>query len=106
MTKERVQVLEQLGFCWEHKSSVWHKRYNELMAFIREHGHTLVPTGYEKNRKLATWVKCQRRQMRLRENGEPHSMSDERVELLNKIHFAWQVNLSDPAARRSAAISL
>jgi hypothetical protein len=56
MTDERIRVLEALGFCWEHKSSIWAQRYNELWVYIKEHGHTLVPTGYPPNKKLATWV--------------------------------------------------
>lgn len=88
-------MLEQLGFCWEHKSNVWHQRYCELKEFVKEYGHTLVPTSYSKNRKLATWVKCQRRQMKLREKGKANCMHDNRVKLLNGVKFAWQVNCSE-----------
>jgi hypothetical protein len=94
MTKERVKVLEQLGFCWEHKSTVWHKRYAELKMFIKEHGHTLVPNNYT-NRKLASWVKSQRRQMRLLKKGSPNTLNDERVTLLNAVQFAWKGSASD-----------
>ncbi|CAJ1954841.1 unnamed protein product [Cylindrotheca closterium] len=94
MTTERVKVLEQLGFCWEHKSTIWHKRYAELKGFMKEYGHTLVPTNFW-NRKLASWVKCQRRQMRLLEKGSPNTLNDERVTLLNAVQFAWNINSAD-----------
>ncbi|KAL3940218.1 MAG: hypothetical protein SGBAC_005202 [Bacillariaceae sp.] len=106
MTKERIHVLEQLGFCWEHKSNVWHQRYCELKEFVKEHGHTLVPTGYNKNRKLATWVKCQRRQMKLREKGKANCMHDDRIKLLNGVQFAWQVNCSESVGSSNRNTSL
>jgi hypothetical protein len=56
MTGERAKVLEGLGFCWQHKSTVWALRYQDLEEFVKKHGHSLVPSGFPENTKLATWV--------------------------------------------------
>lgn len=98
MTEERIRVLNELGFCWHHKLNVWGVRYGELLSFIRSHGHTVVPSHYAANPKLATWVKCQRRQKKLKDAGRPHTLTGNREHLLNSINFAWtaQANPRQP----------
>lgn len=55
------------------------------------HGHTLVPREYVVNGlNLGKWVNNQRTQYALKEKGKEDSwLTDERVRLLNNIHFAW-----------------
>eukprot|EP00980_Cylindrotheca_fusiformis_P003903 scaffold867_cov112-Cylindrotheca_fusiformis.AAC.1 len=89
LTPQRIRDLDDLGFCWEQKTCLWYQRYGELRDYIGLHGNTLVPTGYPPNKQLATWVKYQRRQKKLRDEGQPSTMTDEQVILLNGLDFAW-----------------
>ena len=89
MTQERVRVLDELGFCWQHKLNIWSLRYQELLEFKKSQGHTVVPSHYKENPKLATWVKCQRRQKKLLDSGRPNTLTTERLGLLNAVDFAW-----------------
>ena len=96
MTSERIQVLSELGFCWQNKMSVWQARYQELLQFHLQFGHTQVPSSYPPNQRLATWVKCQRRQKRLRDRGKSSSMTDHRIALLDSVRFVWRMYPSNP----------
>ncbi|CAJ1967998.1 unnamed protein product [Cylindrotheca closterium] len=96
MTAERIRVLEDFGFCWQNKMSVWQSRYEELLQFHLQFGHTQVPSSYKPNQRLATWVKCQRRQKRLRDRGKPSSMTGDRIALLDSVNFVWRMYPSNP----------
>ena len=85
----RVKALESLGFVWDSHSAVWQERMNELLEFKKIHSHCNVPTTYSENRKLAAWVKCQRRQYKLRREGKASNMTPERINDLEKIGFEW-----------------
>lgn len=89
MTQERVQALEKLDFCWNAHKENWYARYEELKQFKMDLGHSNVPSNYEVNRKLATWVKCQRRQYKLSHMGEHSNITPDRIELLEKLDFVW-----------------
>lgn len=91
MTEERISSLEDLGFVWDSHSALWQERYNELQQFCQVLGHSNVPSTYPPNPKLAIWVKCQRRQYKLLCNGQPSNMTNERVKLLNRLKFVWEV---------------
>lgn len=88
MTHERVQALENLDFCWDAHKKTWQERYEQLRQFNIAHGHSNVPSLYF-NRKLATWVKCQRRQYKLAGAGRHSNMFPGRIELLEKLDFVW-----------------
>ncbi|MDF9801307.1 succinate dehydrogenase flavin-adding protein (antitoxin of CptAB toxin-antitoxin module) [Catalinimonas alkaloidigena] len=54
--------LESLGFVFDmqqQKSMSWEYRYQQLLLFKKEHGHTNVPRHY-KNKQLYDWVRAQR----------------------------------------------
>ena len=89
MTLQRIEALDKLGFCWDAHKEIWMDRYKELQEFTKANGHSNVPSGYRKNRKLATWVKCQRRQYKLWKMGEKHHMNVERVTKLEEVGFTW-----------------
>jgi hypothetical protein len=91
MTVERIEALEELGFCWDAHKSLWTDRFEELKKFVKEHGHADVPTAYRNNRQLATWVKCQRRQYKLRSAGVRANINSDRVKLLESAGFKWAV---------------
>jgi hypothetical protein len=91
MTEERLLALEDLEFCWDAHTSQWQERFLELRAFVKDEGHANVPTQYSKNRQLATWVKCQRRQHKLWKAGDRANITEDRMKLLESVGFKWVI---------------
>mmetsp|Transcript_16763 Transcript_16763/g.31759 ORF Transcript_16763/g.31759 Transcript_16763/m.31759 type:complete len:583 (+) Transcript_16763:365-2113(+) len=68
----------------------WNDHLMELREFKKQHGHCLVPHTFPENQSLARWVKRQRRQYKLLQDGDTSStMTQDRVELLNREGFVW-----------------
>lgn len=97
MTQERVQALVKLAFCWDAHKESWYARYEELKQFKMVHGNSNVPSNYGANRKLATWVKCQRRQYKLMKTGQHSNIVPDRIELLEKLDFVWDCTTKEMA---------
>lgn len=67
----------------------WDQKLLELRVFRKRHGHCLVPHTYPPNPQLARWVKRQRRQFKLMQDGRPSTMTPDRVEILEQDGFVW-----------------
>jgi hypothetical protein len=91
MTKERVEALDSIDFCWDIWKAVWERRYEELKQFKEINGHANVPNPYPENYKLPVWVKRQRREYARFVTGGISSshISPDRIEMLNNLDFAW-----------------
>lgn len=90
MTEERIQALEAVGFVWDTHKAVWERRMSELRSFQEMHGHVNVPATYRANKKLAAWVKSQRRQYKLFAEGLASTLTQDRVDALNLMSFQWK----------------
>ena len=66
----------------------WTLRYDNLKKFQAQHGHCLVNESHE-DHDLAKWVKRQRYQYKLKQNGCHSTMTDQRIEALEEIGFIW-----------------
>lgn len=91
MTPERVQKLENIDFVWDSQGLIWFERLSELREYKRVHGDCNVPTIFSANPRLATWVKCQRRQYRLFQESRPSNITQERINILESIGFEWDL---------------
>lgn len=91
MTPERVKALEAIGFVWDSQKDSWEARLDELREFRLKFMHSNVPSNYTGNQKLATWVKCQRRQRKLFMEGKPSNMSVDRMRKLERLEFEWEL---------------
>ena len=89
LTDERQVALESLGFTWDSHSSGWDTRWEELRTFRDMHGHCNVPKNYSPHRRLAVWVKCQRRQFKLYEEGKSSTITEERIKKLLSLGFVF-----------------
>ena len=72
------------------QSQKWHDNYEELRRYREEHGNCRVKAGKKKDSsysKLGKWVDHQRQLYRLRAQGKPTSLSDERIAALDEIGF-------------------
>jgi hypothetical protein len=91
MTDDRILALNALGFVWNAHEVGWEERFNELVKFKAEMGHCNVPSLNKENQKLATWVKCARRQYKLLFAGKKSNMTPERATRLANIGFVWEL---------------
>mmetsp|Transcript_7507 Transcript_7507/g.13155 ORF Transcript_7507/g.13155 Transcript_7507/m.13155 type:complete len:701 (+) Transcript_7507:468-2570(+) len=89
LTDQREAALQALGFVWDSHSAAWEERWNELADYERQHGHTNVPKNYAPNQKLSVWVKCQRRQYKLMNQGKRSNMTPYRINKLRSLGFCF-----------------
>mmetsp|Transcript_17616 Transcript_17616/g.25272 ORF Transcript_17616/g.25272 Transcript_17616/m.25272 type:complete len:544 (+) Transcript_17616:2-1633(+) len=89
MTKERVQILESVGFCWDSHEAAWWDKFQELQDYKEEFGDCKVPRRYAPNPQLATWIDQQRRQIRLFKDGKIAHMSEKRIKALMELGFRY-----------------
>jgi hypothetical protein len=94
MVKERMEKLEEMGFNFTVHSDKWTDHWKLLQEYKEKHGHCQVPTHYAENPKLGRWVHTQRHQRRLQLKGKKNCMTQERVDLLDKLKFSWEVKPS------------
>lgn len=66
----------------------WELRFQQLEAYVAEHGEPCVPISYE-NKALANWVSHQRKQYNKRQQGRPNDLTEERIQRLNAMGFVW-----------------
>jgi hypothetical protein len=60
MTNARIRQLNALEFVWDPLEDLWEKRYEELVEYYKEHGHSIVPTQSRTHQQLSSWVASQR----------------------------------------------
>lgn len=65
------------------------KKFQELVDFKQDHGHCSVPNHWHQNMALVHWVKRQRYQYKLRKDGKPSGMIQERQTVLDPLGFIW-----------------
>ena len=73
----------------DYQTSQWEKRYKELIQVYLNTGRSAVHHADASEKGLARWIKRQRAQYKLRQEGKPSSMTDERIQKLNLINFVW-----------------
>lgn len=103
MTNERISALEQLGFVWDSHGVAWMERFNELNEYFLSHGTCTISSNYirSRGRTLSSWIKCQRRQYRIYNEGGPSTMTPDRIAKLENIGFQWDLrscrNIASPS---------
>lgn len=83
MTQQRIDMLNSIGFVWDHEKDRWNDMFDRLCQYKSKNGNTNVPQIYDKDPELGFWVNNQRiayRQQRL---------SPERIQRLESIGFEW-----------------
>jgi hypothetical protein len=103
LTEERIQQLNCLGFAWvvgkgrgetkaKTDASKWDKQFRLLQQYESANGNCEVPRNHKVGDvKLGTWVDRQRYQYKLFQKGQPSQLTDERIQQLNGLGFAWVV---------------
>jgi len=92
LTPERIERLNKLNFVWPRPQNVaWEQRYEELVEFANEFGHSDVPQEYAANPGLGRWCMNQRSKYRQWQQGQHTSMTPKRIERLEAIGFSWHI---------------
>ena len=90
LTDDQILQLTSIGFQWNLAPKVsWDVRYDNLVDFIKEHGHSIVPQHYSKDKSLGKWVMKQRVQYNRYNKGLSSFMNEERIDKLNAVGFTW-----------------
>lgn len=90
LTPDRIQALGKIGFCFDHQQIKWLQRFEELKAYAKEHGHCRVPVS-GKEKKLGAWVKHQKAQRRLYDDGQPSFITENRISMLDSVGMVWRM---------------
>ncbi|CAJ1965525.1 unnamed protein product [Cylindrotheca closterium] len=87
MTEQQIEKMEEIHFCWslDWKERVWHEKYTEVVEFYKDHGHVQVKK--KDNASVFNWIKIQGE--RYKETEGYKSLSEEELELLEQIEFAF-----------------
>jgi hypothetical protein len=88
MTTYRKNKVDFHNKSWEIK---WNRRIIELIAYKDEHGDCNVPKNYPENKALGLWVATQRKQYRMKEQGQHSQLTEGRVMKLGSIDFTWKL---------------
>lgn len=89
---DQVKVLDHLQFPWNTRGDEhWHRNFEHLKQFRKEHGHCMVPRTFVDVPNLCHWVTDQRRQLKNLKANKPSTMTKDRQRLLDEIGFVWQV---------------
>ena len=106
MTPTRQNILMKLGFAGVGESirkkrtssksakASWKKWMEKLTEYYNEHGNVDVPLKYKPCPSLGTFVNRQRSELRKMEAGKATSLTQERIEDLNKLGFTWALRES------------
>jgi hypothetical protein len=78
----------------EYQSEQWSERFEELKHFVQEHGHCQISHRDEGHDSLARWSKRQRYQYKLLLDGKPSTMTQERIDALHTVGFAFNAHES------------
>ena len=103
----KLDQLAKLGFPFNilpyyESNRGWETHYTLLRQYKdSDGGSTRVPLKYKADLRLGKWVAMQRAQYKLREAGRGSKLTKERIDLLNRINFEWDVTPPAPAQASS-----
>jgi len=60
----------------------------------------------QENIQLSNWVSTQRQEYKLLQRGKTSRLTDDRIELLNKVDFIWEAQRGGPRRRRKATVQV
>lgn len=91
LTTAQIEKLNGLGFDWSLQNDRdlrWEEKYQQLISFRKEHGHTKVTYGFKENPALGMWVSAQRY------NRTQNKLPQERIEKLSAVGFLWKEDVA------------
>ena len=87
LSRERIALLDKIGFKWSPKAHTWRENYLALLAYKEKHGNCRVPQEWAEDKRLAKWVSTQRVRWK---RGQ---LNQERIAMLERVGFEWVTGL-------------
>lgn len=97
ISRERIAILEKIGFDWDLGKATWDGRFAELCAYRERFGNTLVPVKWPENPLLGGWASSQRYK------GKQGKLRKDYEDRLNSIGFEWDARAATPRAKAAPA---
>ena len=89
MTEERVRLLDAEDFIWDPFNHAWEQKYSEFCMFVRVNGHAAIRSRRKGYDPLARWAEIQRKNYRKKLDGQKTTLTQERIDKLERIGFIW-----------------
>ena len=99
LSEKEKKLLEQIGIYWENKTDyIWNRNYELAKKYFNHYGNLMVSTSFKTNDginydengvQLGNWLNTQRR---VYKKNKPGVLTDEHIDLLNKIEMPWDVD--------------
>mmetsp|Transcript_2980 Transcript_2980/g.4850 ORF Transcript_2980/g.4850 Transcript_2980/m.4850 type:complete len:508 (+) Transcript_2980:105-1628(+) len=96
ITQEKIDTMNGLGMIWDtgfafgpmlhQRRKTWDQRFEDLLKFIRENGHSVVPQATP---GLGKWVHTQRMEYKSLQQGKETLMTSEKALKLVSIGFVF-----------------
>lgn len=86
LDQQRIDQLNGIGFCWVGKDK-WERKFDELKAYRDTWGVTHVPYKWGANQSLGAWVRTQKTQKQLLDEGKESTLTPSRVQKLEELGF-------------------
>ena len=90
MTEERVRLLDAEDFIWDPFNHAWEQKYYEFCTFVEVNGHAMIRSRGKGYDPLARWAEIQRKNYRKKIDGHKTTLTQERIEKLDRVGFIWQ----------------
>ena len=85
LAKDRINLLDSLGFSWDPLAEQWEENYNALLKFQSQSGNCYVVQGTVfEGLNLGSWVNSQRIKRR------KGLLTPEKIKKLDRIRFSWE----------------
>lgn len=88
LSDDRIHALSSVDFIFDVSNlaeEAWSGRYEELVQYFNENGHSAVPIKHD----LWRWCDSQRISYRQTSQGKSSAMTKERIEKLVSLNFLW-----------------
>lgn len=86
ITRDRIDMLNNIGFIWDRMGTAWKELYNELKGYSEKYGHCHVPANYG-DKTLFRWIAKQRKKFKNYKAGKKPTLTEEQVTKLEEIGF-------------------
>ena len=86
MTRDRIDLLNKLDFCWDARQAAWLERHAELQEFVDTNGMGQAPP-FKTHKSLRLWLNRQIKLYGERKEGKEVSLTDERIAKLKQLGF-------------------
>jgi hypothetical protein len=102
MTPYKIEKLNALNFQWSLREGKrpWEEWMDQLRKYKEEHGHVNVPSKYEPNMALGSFVNNQRTRYRVYQSAKSKGigggrgsggMTEEKIRELEELGFVWNI---------------